>query len=97
MDVWGERSYVAAAMNLLLLLSALLSALTGVAASARAPEVTQAVATTAVARAAPAGRRVQAVRPAAFPPTLAVVAIAPVLATAAPAKAGPLWANRRRE
>ena len=97
MDLWGGRSYVAATMNLLLLLSALLSALTGVAASARAPEVTQAVASSAVAQAEPAVRRLRAARQTASLPALSSVAREPTSARAFPVDAEPLWASRRRE
>jgi hypothetical protein len=87
---------MSARVNLLLLLSALLSALSGVGASARAAQVPQ-----AVAAQAPAGRTAQrraaAVRPAAARLTLSTSAAAPLArALALPAWA-PLYASRRRE
>ena len=86
-----------AAMNLLLLLSALLSALTGVGASVRAPEPAQAVAATSIGRVAVALAPARvARRPASALPAIARVAAIGVMevATVRPA---PLWVDRRRE
>lgn len=84
-------------MNLLLLLSALLSALTGVGASARAPERAQAVAVVGVGRTAKALAPAHvASRPVSTAPRLAAVAalgiVLPVLVRDAPR-----WTDRRRE
>ena len=86
-----------AAMNLLLLLSALLSALTGIGGSVRAPEPAQAVAVAAVGRiAASVAPARAAARPANTPPALtAVLAAAPVAPLAF--RAVPRWIDRRRE
>lgn len=86
------------AMNLLLLLSALLSALSGVGGSTRGPGVAQAVAGANVAspRIAPS-RETSTRRPAmALPPRVAIVTIG--VAPASPdVRAMPHWADRRRE
>ena len=72
-------------MNLLLLLSALLSALTGIGGSVRAPDLAQAVAgASAVAAVAPARRPGVAARPAFVLPGRV-------------AQAEPIWAKRPRE
>jgi hypothetical protein len=70
---------MSARVNLLLLLSALLSALTGVGASARQPQLAQAVA--GQTRTAPAlvVQPVRSVRPASIAPVLAIVAAAPAM------------------
>ena len=85
-------------MNLLLLLSALLSALTGVGGSVRAPDVAQAVAGASVAGTtrAPAQARV-AHRPVSALPTRAAVAHRTAGSAVAFAVAEPLWTLRRRE
>ncbi len=96
-DVSAPRSYVASVMRVLLFLSVLLSALTGVGASARAPGVAQAVAGRSVQALAvvPAKHAAQARQPADLPGLRAVASI-----SATPLAVGtaePLWANRRRE
>lgn len=88
--------YVAAAMNLLLLLSALLSALTGVSAGVRAIEP-QAVAERVVS-AAIAGRvAVSPQRPANVVARFAVGARARVILPRQPAAYAPLYLLRPRE
>jgi hypothetical protein len=87
---------MSARVNLLLLLSALLSALTGVGASVRAAEVPQAVATQARAGEV-AQRRAVATRPVATSPTLTASARAPIVHVLALEPAAPLYATRRRE
>lgn len=96
-DAAGRRSYVAGRMNLLLLLSALLSALTGVGGAARAVEPAAAVSgieAQRVDRAQPASARILRVPVA--PPTLrqsaAGVALPPAVIATIPA-----WLTRRRE
>jgi hypothetical protein len=84
------------AVNLLLLLSALLSALTGVGASARQPQVAQAVAQQARA-AVTASRPAVAHRPLITAPSLATLATAPVAVALHIAAAEPVFASRRRE
>jgi hypothetical protein len=89
---------MAGAVNLLLLLSALLSALTGGATAMRTPAAAHAVASTIVA-AQVEGRPAYAIaRPVQALPSLAVVATAfPRCAVVALAAAEPLYASRRRE
>lgn len=82
-------------VNLLLLLSALLSALTGVSAAARAPEV-QAVATQRQADVVVA-RRVAVMRPVQALPTPMARLAAPVAKAWSLVPAAPLYASRRRE
>jgi hypothetical protein len=84
------------AVNLLLLLSALLSALTGVGASARQPQVAQAVAQQARA-AVTASRPAVAHRPIVLAPSLAVLAGAPLASVLHLAAIEPVFASRRRE
>ncbi|SFP62842.1 hypothetical protein [Sphingomonas rubra] len=85
-------------MNLLLLLSALLSALTGVGASARAPERAQAVAEASIGRAAQAIAPAHAIsRPANVVPALVAAAQPIVLLTTPAPRALPRWIDRRRE
>ena len=98
MDDRRGDPYVRRRMNLLLLLSALLSALTGVGSAVRRPEVAQAVAVRSVAG-QPA--RIAALRVAQWPvaalPTL--VASAAMVRIIAPVKVASIdiWASRRRE
>ena len=85
-------------MNLLLLLSALLSALTGVGGSVRQPQLAQAVAMQERAATIVAARRIAVTqRPAQHIATLVVSAVAPVVVATAPAAIEPAWASRRRE
>lgn len=85
-------------MNLLLLLSALLSAITGLGGSVRAPDVAQAVAGASVARAAPAARQVRtAPRPAVALPALIAVADSRIPLAVLPTRPAPIWMDRRRE
>ena len=83
-------------MNLLLLLSALLSALTGVVPGVRG-QAAQAVAQGAVSPQAVAVAVVRrATRPVAGPPSLQAVAASPALPAIA-VDISSLWADRRRE
>ncbi|KTT70882.1 hypothetical protein [Sphingomonas endophytica] len=84
-------------MNLLLLLSALLSALTGVGGSVRQPQVAQAVAQQVKAAAIASAARRIAARPVQAVATLAASAISPVVRVVAPVAAEPIFASRRRE
>lgn len=85
-------------MNLLLLLSALLSALTGVGGSVRAPDVAQAVAGRQAVETAVAERRQRvAARPVPALPTLVAQSAAGVANRFAIVPGEPLWAGRRRE
>jgi hypothetical protein len=96
-DAWRCNPYVSSAMNLLLLLSALLSALTGVGARVGGPEPVQAVAqeNARVAVAAEVATRLSTRPVATLPAVTAVAHVAPlaVFVTAAI----PAWATRRRE
>ncbi len=96
MDAREPRSYVPATMNLLLLLSALLSALTGVAGGARAVEP-QAVAERVVAR--PLGASVAAAtrRPANAVVGLTVAGWTRIVVPPQPVASAPLYQQRRRE
>lgn len=83
-------------MNLILLLTALFSALTGVGGSVRRPEVAQAVAQVATfetAKAVPAA----VVRPFSVLPSLAQAAVATSSPRPSKARGVPLWTARRRE
>lgn len=84
-------------VNLLLLLSALLSALAGVGGHARQPQVAQALAQPAAQAVSSAAARARAARPAVALPTLAASAEKPVALVFALAAAEPLYAARRRE
>jgi len=99
-DAYRPRAYGRADVNLLLLLSALLSALTGVTGGARIAPAPQSV-SQGMAAIAPAGGRVRAIatRPAAALPTLVALAAVSRFATTvmAPAEAARLLTNRRRE
>ena len=96
MDCFAHAPYVRARMNLLLLLSALLSALTGIGGSVRSPDVAQAVAGQAMVAEAAAVRRVAPTeRPADTLPMARRIAV-PVTSWALP-PAQSIWATRRRE
>ncbi|GGB33327.1 hypothetical protein GCM10011380_23480 [Sphingomonas metalli] len=85
-------------MNLLLLLSALFSALSGLGAGARAPAAVQTVAEASVARpAARPARPALSVRPVAERPRLAMSAVMPRIVAQPVVATVPLWASRRRE
>lgn len=91
------NAYVAAVMNLLLLLSALLSALTGGASAMRAPAAAHAVASAAVAVRSQA-RAVRTVsRPIATVQPLIESARAAIVQSFVVAPAVSLYASRRRE
>jgi hypothetical protein len=84
-------------MNLLLLLSALLSALTGVSAAVRAPQMAQTVAGTPASQAQAAPRPiVRRTHPVQSPPLVEAVAVTAGTPLALPA-GQPLWTSRRRE
>lgn len=83
-------------VNLLLLLSALLSALTGVGVSARQAQPAQAVAQQARAAAFVSATRRAAVRPGQAPAALIATAAAPRIAALAVAPREPIFAGRRR-
>ena len=93
MDVGALRHYVAAAMELLLILSAMLSALTGAVSGVRAPEprLHQAEAAQSVA---PARREAAQRLAAAIPAAAPVAATVHALADLAPAASIPLYADR---
>lgn len=85
-------------MNLLLLLSALFFALSGLGGSARAPVAVQAVAEVAAARpAAGVAACIAAARPAAALPSRTRAALAPLAEALRLAVAVPAWKTRRRE
>ena len=84
-------------VNLLLLLSALLSALTGVGGSVRQPQVAQAVAQQVKAAAIASAARHLATRPVPPRATPAAVRSAPIVRTFALAAVEPIFAGRRRE
>lgn len=84
-------------MNLLLLLSALLSAFTGVGSSARGNEPATAVAARALPRLAVASAPAKPERPVAALPSRAALAWRRVILTAAPRPDAPLYLLRRRE
>jgi hypothetical protein len=96
MDCFAHAPYVRARMNLLLLLSALLSALTGIGGSVRSPDVAQAVAGQSVAVAATTVRRMMTThRPANAAPR--ATRIATIVTTWALSPVQAIWAGRRRE
>ncbi|WP_184504452.1 hypothetical protein [Sphingomonas endophytica] len=84
-------------VNLLLLLSALLSALTGVGATARQPQVAQAVAQQVKAAAIASAARHLVTRPVPSRATPAASRMAPVARVFALAAIEPIFAGRRRE
>lgn len=96
-DIQRNCDYVAFAMNLLLLLSALLSALTGIGGSVRQPAAAQAVARQAQVAAVAAVHGRVAARPVQAVATLARVAVAPRWTMVAWMPAEPPFATRRRE
>lgn len=84
-------------MRVLLFLSVLLSALTGVGASARSPDVAQAVAGRSVqAQAVAPAASAAVVRPSAALPNLRAIAATAAIAVAVRADE-PIWATRKRE
>ena len=87
---------MSARVNLLLLLSALLSALTGVGGTARQPQVAQAVAQQVKAAAIASATRYLATRPAAPRATLIVSRSMPTARAFALAAVEPIFAGRRR-
>ena len=95
MDLGAPRHYVAPAMEFLLILSALLSAVTGAISGARAPEarIHQAEASLAAASAAPAARE-QAAIAAVLPDLLPRAQVIPALPVFALAASVPLYADR---
>jgi hypothetical protein len=88
---------MSARVNLLLLLSALLSALTGIGASARQPQLAQAVAQEKVARPIATARAVLLARPVQGLATLVRSALAPIARGWALMPGEPAFAGRRRE
>ncbi|TCP32893.1 hypothetical protein EV292_107233 [Sphingomonas sp. BK235] len=92
----GASRLMSRCVNLLLLLSALLSALTGVGASARQAQPAQAVAQQARAVAIVSAARRVAVRPRQVLAALIASAAAPRVAVRALAPREPIFAGRRR-
>ena len=88
---------MSAPVNLLLLLSALLSALTGVGSTARQPQVAQAVAQQVKAAAIASATRHLAARPAAPRATPVASRAAPIARVLVLTAIEPLFASRRRE
>lgn len=97
MDDGARNPYVANAMNLLLLLSALLSALTGAGGAVRGPQAAQTIACEAeAARAVPAAKAIAAHRPTPVVTMLVSVAGAMMDPTRTLAQHVPIWASRPR-
>ncbi len=95
-DARRHNVYAGRAMNLLLLLSALLSALTGVGSAVRAPAAAQAISAQVTAAAA----QVHAVRAAQRPQPARLTVVMVRIAAALPSffvATAPLYASRRRE
>ena len=92
----GSSRLMSSGVNLLLLLSALLSALTGVGASARQAQPAQAVAQQARAVAIVSAARRVAVRPGQVLAALIASAAAPRVAMLTLAPREPIFAGRRR-
>ena len=88
---------MSARVNLLLLLSALLSALTAIGGSARQPQLAQAVAQEKIARAPVAVRAVLLSRPVQVLAGVAALARAPIARGWSLLPAEPVFAGRRRE
>ena len=95
-DARGSSPYVRVVTNLLLLLSALLSALTGVSAGGRAVEP-RAVAERVVSAPVASRIAVSPRRPASVAAPVAVIALARVTLPPPPATLAPLYLLRRRE
>lgn len=92
------RHYVRQTVNLLLLLSAMLTALSGAGLGVRTPQVPVAVnSVVAIAGNARAVAIARTVRPVAALPRLVVVAVSPVVLVWQLAPAAPLYLGRRRE
>lgn len=86
-----------ATVNLLLLLSALLSALAGIGGSARQPQVAQALAQPLRQTIVTAAQHAHATRPVQSRPTLFASAAAPMARILALAALEPVYSGRRRE
>ena len=84
-------------VNLLLLLSALLSAITGIGGGARGTQMVQAVAQGSVAVATPLRRAAATARPVQKLPTIVAVVVLPTARNLALRPVHPLYAARRRE
>jgi hypothetical protein len=84
-------------VNLLLLLSALLSAITGIGGGARGTQVVQAVAQGSVALATPLRRAAITARPMQGLPTIVVSLAIPTARSLVLRSVHPLYAARRRE
>jgi hypothetical protein len=84
-------------VNLLLLFSALLSALTGIGGGARGTQVVQAVAQGSVALATPLRRAAATARPAQQLPTIVAMVAIPSARSLVLRSVHPLYAARRRE